>query len=137
MKTNGLLTFLATAMMGSTSGFSTIRPIIQTTFRTTLATTSKPTTTTLYLEDWVADMIDGELHRQGHKTEYENAWMAKNRGAVLQSLNVGGTTAMLDEDRIQEFRQIEKDKRLAKRNPQQYCADRCIATGNCDVYEDL
>ena len=30
-----------------------------------------------------------------------------------------------------------KDKRLAKSNPQAYCADRCVSTGNCDVYEDL
>ena len=30
-----------------------------------------------------------------------------------------------------------RDKRLAEKDPQAYCADRCVSTGNCDVYEDL
>ena len=33
--------------------------------------------------------------------------------------------------------QLRRDKKLAEKNPQQYCADRCVATGNCDVYEDI
>ena len=35
------------------------------------------------------------------------------------------------------FRQHAKDEKMAINNPEQYCADRCLATGNCDVYEDL
>lgn len=30
-----------------------------------------------------------------------------------------------------------KDQRMAKDDPQRYCADRCVSTGNCDVFEDL
>jgi hypothetical protein len=33
--------------------------------------------------------------------------------------------------------QFKRDKRLAEKDPQQYCADRCVATGNCEVYEDI
>ena len=33
--------------------------------------------------------------------------------------------------------QLRRDKKLAEKNPQQYCADRCVATGNCEVYEDI
>ena len=92
----------------------------------------------LFLEDWVADMIDGELWRQGHKSEYENKWMEKNRGAVLQSASKGDFMGMmmLDDDR-ESYRQHVKDEKMARNNPEQYCADRCLATGNCDVYEDL
>lgn len=92
-------------------------------------------------------MIDGELHRQAHKKEYEEKWMEKNRGAILHQLNKGGDSSSGSsnndnalatlEDQEAEFRQQLKDKRLAESNPAQYCADRCIATGNCDVYEDV
>jgi len=30
-----------------------------------------------------------------------------------------------------------KDKRMAENDPMRYCADRCVATGNCDVFEDM
>ena len=33
--------------------------------------------------------------------------------------------------------QLRRDKKMAEKNPQQYCADRCVATGNCEVYEDI
>ena len=33
--------------------------------------------------------------------------------------------------------QMRKDRLLADRSPQAYCADRCVATGNCEVYEDM
>ena len=106
-------------------------------------------TTALNLEKWVADMIDSELYRQNHKQEYENRWMEKNRGAVLHSLSAGGGTStdtIIDESPLstntdtyeqENFVQLQRDRRLAERDPHQYCADRCISTGNCDVYEDL
>jgi len=84
-------------------------------------------------QDWVANMIDGELFRQNHKKEYEEEWMAKNRGAIFH--HQADEVALADDELV--FRQELKDKKLAKKNPQQYCADRCIATGNCDVYEDM
>lgn len=90
--------------------------------------------TRVYLEDHIADMIDGELYRQQHKKEFEEAWMRKNRGAILQQLNSG--VSMLEEEET-DFRQYAKDRKLAGEDPARYCADRCIATGNCDVYEDL
>lgn len=100
-------------------------------------TTTKSTTTTLFLEGWVADMIDDELYRQKHKKEYEAEWMNKNKNSILQTLNDGLTTMFHDDDSQSNFREHIKDIKLAKRNPQQYCADRCIATGNCDIYEDV
>lgn len=30
-----------------------------------------------------------------------------------------------------------RDQKLAHDDPQRYCADRCVTTGNCDVFEDM
>jgi len=67
-------------------------------------------------------------------TEFEKEWMEKNGNLILNSAPAsveGQDTDMSD------FRQHAKDKKLAKEDPQRYCADRCVATGNCDVYEDI
>jgi len=97
--------------------------------------------TRLFLEDWVADMIDGEVYRQGHKKEFEKEWMEKNRPAVVKSMNTvtdsSNNNLMLNEDQLELMREKNKDRTMAVRDPQRYCADRCISTGNCDVYEDL
>ncbi|CAB9498668.1 expressed unknown protein [Seminavis robusta] len=88
----------------------------------------------LFLEDWVANMIDEELHRLSHHDEFEQKWMEKNRNHVLHHVP---QEVLGQEDQMDRFRQVAKDKRLAKDDPQKYCADRCVATGNCDVYEDI
>ena len=95
---------------------------------------SKPSSTTLFLEDWVADMIDQEIYRQAHKKEYENEWMEKNRNAVFAKLSEDFVMDRMDN---KEFVMHRKDEKLAKDDPQKYCADRCVSTGNCDVFEDL
>lgn len=33
--------------------------------------------------------------------------------------------------------QARKDRRMARDDPARYCADRCVATGNCQVWEDM
>lgn len=62
--------------------------------------------------------------------------MEKNRNQILRHLP-SESDVMVDQDDLQNVRQIAKDKKLAKEDPQRYCADRCVATGNCDVYEDI
>ena len=70
--------------------------------------------------------------------------MRQNRAAVLSSLNRGagaGAAALAAADDLPEqqeqMRQVARDRRLAREDPRRYCADRCVATGNCDVYEDV
>jgi hypothetical protein len=107
-------------------------------------------TTRLYIEKHIADMIDHELWREQHKKEFEAEWMKKNRGAIFQSMNkeasvvgvdvVGGggggvTNLMLTDE--EDFRQLRKDKILAMNDPMRYCADRCVSTGSCEVFEDI
>lgn len=33
--------------------------------------------------------------------------------------------------------QRRKDRRMARDDPARYCADRCVATGNCQIWEDM
>lgn len=94
--------------------------------------------TRIFLEDWVANMIDQELYRQNHKKEFENEWMEKNRQTILQQLRRTETmtTIQPDDDERQRFQEYRRDQRMAAADPARYCADRCITTGNCDVFED-
>lgn len=92
--------------------------------------------TRIFLEDWVADMIDEELYRQSHQKEFEDEWMEKNRGAVMHHME-SDFGPMVDDFDQQDFRMHQKDEKMAFRDPERYCADRCVATGNCDVFEDL
>jgi hypothetical protein len=83
------------------------------------------------------DSIDDQLWRQTHKKEMEAEWQRKNarwiEGSLPQDFD-------FDDHLMTETitpRQREKDRRLANRDPAAYCADRCMATGNCDVFEDF
>jgi len=94
--------------------------------------------------DWVAEMIDGELYRQDHHKEYEAAWMEKNKGAVVSRLSDERSTTtglypsqMVGDDDRESFVEHRRDERMAFLKPEKYCADRCIATGNCDILEDF
>ena len=94
--------------------------------------------TRLFIEDEIADMIDRELYRQQHLKDFENEWMEKNKDAVLSRLNSDEYMLNMQEEDLREsFRQMQKDKKLAEKDPYAYCAERCVTTGNCDVYEDL
>jgi hypothetical protein len=93
--------------------------------------------TKIFINKRIADLIDGESYRQSHQADFEREWMEKNREAMLSRLNDGKRAVPDDEDPEQNMRERARDRTLAKKNPQQYCADRCIATGNCDVYEDM
>ena len=94
-------------------------------------------TTSLNIEDWVAEMIDGEIYRQAHKKEFEEDWAKKNRATMMQVLKAGNEpSAFMPMEDPSEFRQHVKDKILASKDPERYCIDRCVSTGNCDVFED-
>lgn len=96
-------------------------------------------------------MIDSELERltpEGAK-QYDAQSMAQLKGAVVTKMqagavaNMGGPAVvgypsqMLDESQREDFAQHNRDERMAFTKPEQYCADRCVATGNCDILEDF
>ncbi len=83
------------------------------------------------------DRIDLELLRLENKEEYEKAWKAKNQQVIEPVL-----PTVYDADNFAELNgvnsiQRHRDTRLALDNPERYCADRCVSTGHCDVYEDI
>jgi hypothetical protein len=91
-------------------------------------------------KDWVADMIDGEIFRQDHHEEYEEKWMKKNKAAVLSRIDVGAAgypSMMMGESDREAMVEHRRDERMAFTKPEKYCADRCVATGNCDILEDF
>jgi hypothetical protein len=89
----------------------------------------------LFLEDWVAGMIDGELHRQPNNKTNEKGWMEKNRAADFHRME--SDFVNVQDPQAEEFQVYKKDAKLAWKDPQRCCADRCISTENCDIYEDL
>ena len=52
----------------------------------------------------------------------------------LSGASVPGFTAGVDRSRAVNPRR-RKDERMAEDDPMRYCADRCVTTGNCDVFE--
>lgn len=97
--------------------------------------------TRLYLEDHIADMIDLELLRLTNKREYEKQRREKNKAVAEQSLpsnfESGDFFNVFKSNPDQESIEKRRDRRMATNSPEQYCADRCVSTGHCDVYEDM
>jgi hypothetical protein len=132
MKTSSpssLLALVATIFLSSSNAF-VVRP--QQTNNNKAAAAS----TRLFLEDRIADLIDDEIYRQSHKKEFEKEWMEKNREAIFHRMKTEFMPEAV-ETPDEDFRQHNRDKNLADKDPQAYCADRCVATGNCDIYEEL
>ena len=135
--TTGMLAFLAMAAVVPSSAFTGPRPT------TTIITAQQPQLQRVVLQMIdrnVADMIDQEYYRQHHKEEYHERWMVQHQS----QLKTTTTTEAADtyhnddnDDKMWNRRQFLRDEKLARTDPQQYCRDRCIATGYCDVYEDL
>ncbi|KAL7513482.1 hypothetical protein ACHAXN_010703 [Cyclotella atomus] len=113
----------------------------------------------LNLEDHIANMIDGEVDRLNHKQEIENARVQRQREWAKMEPSIpkgfdfeeGFTleTTSFDRDRVSgsvpgfsgmsgvSKVQRRKDEKMANDDPARYCADRCVSTGNCDVFEDM
>jgi hypothetical protein len=108
-----------------------------------------------------SDRIDGEVDRLHHKQDIENARAQRQRewakmeptlppgfdfeeGFTVETTsfdrnrasNVGsvpGFSGMSGVSKVQR----RKDEKMASDDPAKYCADRCVSTGNCDVFEDM
>jgi hypothetical protein len=135
-----LITTTTTRITTNTLAF-TIRPVL-----------TKPSTLIplSMIDRNTADMIDQEYYRQHHKEEYHQQWMAQHQQQVKPTSRTNDNDDNVvavgvldtynndnsDNDMLLNRRQLLRDEKLARTNPQQYCMDRCIATGYCDVYED-
>lgn len=93
--------------------------------------------TSLNLEDNIAEMIDQESYRLNHIQDSRKELDKKYRKVSgIENKVPDNYDRPLVED-SENLVILRRDKRLADSNPQAYCADRCVSTGNCDVYEDL
>lgn len=112
----------------------------------TATASARSSLTRLFIEKHIADMIDQELWREQHKKEFEAEWMQKNRGAIFHAMKKGDASGsggggsasnLMLTDPAEDYRQFRKDKILAAADPMRYCADRCVSTGSCEVFEDI
>ena len=121
--------------------------------------TTTTTTTTLYLEDHIAKMIDNEMRRLYQKHETQSQWEAQQRQLQAEinglpenydfeaEFNESSTQYQNPPASVQGFTsgvnrsisgpQRRKDEKMVEDDPMRYCADRCVSTGNCDVFEDM
>ena len=136
--TTGMLAFLAMAAVVPSSAFTGPRPT------TTIITAQQQQLQRVVLQMIdrnVADMIDQEYYRQHHKEEYHERWMVQHQSQLKTTTTTEAADTYHndndDDDKMWNRRQFLRDEKLARTDPQQYCRDRCIATGYCDVYEDL
>jgi hypothetical protein len=102
---------------------------------------SSRVSTRLNLENHIAEMIDNELER------LQNIGLWRRKQA--EKLNKGKEPSMpqgFDFNSVSDFQQdngaakkiqMRKDRRMARDDPARYCADRCVSTGNCQVWEDM
>lgn len=141
-----------TPWMSSASAFVALAP----------PTTTRTKTTSLNLEDHIADMIDGEKRRLDLKHH-----LMSDADMLLEEQRKRRESRMLIEPDLPEGFDFDgadyfgrplpgftgggggvdrsppsgpmrrKDERMAEDDPMRYCADRCVSTGNCDVFEDM
>ena len=62
---------------------------------------------------------------------------AKSKIVLEKELPTNFEFSSISEVNDIDLLEVRKDKRLAFKKPEVYCADRCLATGHCDVYEDF
>lgn len=104
----------------------------------------RSTSTTLYIDKKTADMIDMELLRQKDRATYDRLMKSKKDPLVEKMKREYEQNRPIPEffegpvmgsgaDTIEKIR----DKRMLRNDPERYCADRCLATGHCDVLEDF
>mmetsp|Transcript_13825 Transcript_13825/g.21366 ORF Transcript_13825/g.21366 Transcript_13825/m.21366 type:complete len:161 (+) Transcript_13825:66-548(+) len=103
----------------------------------TVPQTFRRTRQVVFISEEVANFVDEQYWRQNHKKELEDNFQEKNKMMLEKEL----PTDFDFDDHIMEENlsttHLERDKRMARDHPMAYCADRCIATGHCDVFEDV
>mmetsp|Transcript_38070 Transcript_38070/g.46481 ORF Transcript_38070/g.46481 Transcript_38070/m.46481 type:complete len:172 (-) Transcript_38070:88-603(-) len=100
--------------------------------------TTRPCTF-LNLEDDIADMIDNELIRLYTKDQVDEIKRQRTQKALTPELP-RDFDFQFDEEIMandKDSLQMVKDRRLAEKDPARYCADRCVSTGYCDVFEEF
>lgn len=90
--------------------------------------------TALNISPRLAQMIDDQYYYQNHKMELDQKFHQQNdKYCESQTLP---DKFEFNEDLLCTTQKM-RDYRLARTDPARYCADRCLATGFCDAYEEF
>jgi len=99
---------------------------------------SRGASSALNLDPKIAKMLDKQYFGMTHPEEAKKKEKQfHERNAQYLSSDLPDKFEGMVYSNEKDFVQYRKDKKLAQEDPQGYCADRCITTGNCDVYEDI
>ncbi|KAL3778599.1 hypothetical protein ACHAW5_010240 [Stephanodiscus triporus] len=97
--------------------------------------------TQLNLENHIADMIDNELERLRNIDQWRMQQVEKlnkmKEPTLPQGFDFNSPADLKTNAEAASKIQMRKDRRMARDDPARYCADRCVATGNCQVWEDM
>ena len=77
------------------------------------------------------------MYRLDHKDELKREKEAKSTILIEKELPTNFEFSSIADVNDIDLLEMRKDKRLAFKKPEAYCADRCLSTGHCDVYEDF
>lgn len=146
---NNLFLAAVLLLLGSTTAFQIIGPIGS-------SIGHRRPSTQLNLEDHIANMIDNEMKRLHSKEITESKWNDKQRAwsaevhptpdnydfqaeffDTTSPQDILGFSSGVDRTKDTTSPRRRKDEKMAEDDPMRYCADRCVTTGNCDVFEDM
>lgn len=85
--------------------------------------------------------IDNEVERLHHFKDWkrkQDEKLRKDREEYVEKgFDFNSVTNFQPDPGAAKKIQMRKDKRMARTDPMKYCADRCVATGSCEVWEDM
>lgn len=87
------------------------------------------------IDNEVARLRDIGLWRQ-KEAEKRKKW-AKMEPSLPQGFDFNNINEYQPTSDASKKIQMRKDRRMARDDPMRYCADRCVSTGNCQVWEDM
>ncbi|KAL9186157.1 hypothetical protein ACHAXT_005395 [Thalassiosira profunda] len=98
-------------------------------------------TTRLHLENHIAEMIDEEMERlknlQFWRRQQDEKARKGREPSIPQGFDFNSPGDFQQNAGAAQKIQMRKDKRMARDDPARYCADRCVSTGNCQVWEEM
>jgi hypothetical protein len=85
--------------------------------------------------------FNATLNRNFHlwrraEDQKRNSWKEKEP-SLPQGFDFNSATEFNPTANAAKNIQMRKDKRMAREDPMKYCADRCVSTGHCEVWEDM
>jgi len=100
---------------------------------------ARTSNTRIFVEESVFDMVAEAYARQKQNEEEERRMQEKLQLQRRDTTTVITPEAMMmmNANELEAHAQFKRDERMAFKHPDKYCADRCVATGNCAILQDF